>query len=220
MPLWIARRHGCVRDRWAERLSCGSLDPMNPRRLRPLRPDELDAEQRALLDALSDPPGRVRRDPDGSLQGPFDAMLRAPRTWVALQDVGAALRYRGVLSDRVRELAILLVAAHHRCAFEWYAHAPIAASVGLPDALVEAARAGRPVEPDDPAERAAAAAVTQLLTTGDVEDATWAAAVAELGEAGAVELTTLVGYYSLLALQMRVLRVPLPAGAAPVEFSA
>jgi 4-carboxymuconolactone decarboxylase len=90
----------------------------------------------------------------------------------------------------------------------------------LPDALVEAVRTGDAVEPDDPAERAAAVAVRQLLTTGDVDDATWAEVVERLGQAGAVELTTLVGYYSLLALQMRVLRVPLPDGAAPVEFAA
>ena len=190
------------------------------RRLRPLRPDELDAEQRAVYDALVDPPGRVRLDPDGGLQGPFDAMLRAPRSGAALQSVGAALRYRSALPERVRELATLLVAAHHRSAFEWYAHAPLAAAAGLPDALVEAVRTGGSVEPDDPAERAVAVAVPQLLTSGDVDDDAWAAAVETLGEAGAVELTTLVGYYSLLALQMRVLRVPLPDGAVSVDFRA
>ena len=190
------------------------------RRLRPLRPDELDAEQRAVYDALVDPPGRVRLAPDGSLQGPFDAMLRAPRSGAALQSVGAALRYRSALPERVRELATLLVAAHHRSAFEWYAHAPLAAAAGLTDALVEAVRTGGSVEPDDWAERAAAVVVPQLLTSGDVDDEAWGAAVDMLGEAGAVELTTLVGYYSLLALQMRVLRVPLPDGAVSVDFRA
>jgi 4-carboxymuconolactone decarboxylase len=193
---------------------------MVSRRLRPLRPDELDAEQRAFLTALDDRPRPVQRAADGSLEGPFDAMLRAPRSGVALQGVGAALRYRGVLSDRERELAILLVAAHQRAAFEWHAHAPLARAAGLPDALLESVRTSGAVEPEDAGERVVAVAVTQLLTTGDVDDDTWGAAVAALGEAGAVELTTVVGYYSLLALQMRVLRVPLPEGAAPVVFDA
>ena len=193
---------------------------MTSPRLRPLRPEELDAEQREVLAALADPPGRVKRNPDGSLQGPFDAMLRAPRSGAALQGVGAALRYRSVLPERVRELATLLVAAHHRSAYEWHAHAPLAAAAGLPDDLVTAIRTGRTVEPDDPAERVAVVAVRQLLGTGDLDDDCWTAAVAELGEAAAVELTTLVGYYSLLALQMRVMRVPLPDGAAPVDFPA
>ncbi len=193
---------------------------MSERRLRPLRPDELDAEQRAVYDALADPPGRVGLAPDGSLHGPFDAMLRAPRSGAALQSVGAALRYGSVLPERVRELATLQVAAHHRSEFEWHAHAPLAVAAGLPGALLEAVRTGGPVEPDDPAERAAAVVVAQLLVRGDVDDDAWAIAVGQLGEAGAVELTTLVGYYSLLATQMRVLRVPLPDGAAPVEFPA
>jgi 4-carboxymuconolactone decarboxylase len=192
---------------------------MSERRLRPLRPDELDPEQRALYDALADPPGRVGLDPDGCLHGPFDAMLRAPRSGAALQSVGAALRYGGVLTERVRELATLQVAAHHRSDFEWYAHAPLAAKAGLPSALVEAVRAGGRVEPDDPAERAAAIVVAQLLTTGDVDDDAWADAVGRLGEAGAVELTTLVGYYGLLAMQMRVLRVPLPPDAPAVGWN-
>jgi 4-carboxymuconolactone decarboxylase len=193
---------------------------MTPRRLRPLRPDELDADQRAVYEALADPPGRVGQNPDGSLQGPFDAMLRAPHSGAALQAVGAALRYRSVLPERVRELATLMVAAHHRSAFEWHAHAPLAAAAGLPDVLVEAVRTGGSVEPEDPAERAAAVAVAQLLTAGDVDDDAWSGIVKALGEAGAVELTTLVGYYCLLALQMRVLRVQLPDGAAPVDFPA
>ena len=191
---------------------------MGGRRLPPLRPDELDADQRAVYDALADPPGRVKLAADGSMQGPFDAMLRAPRSGAALQAVGAALRYDSVLPERVRELATLQVAAHHRADFEWYAHAPLAAAAGLPAAVVEAIRTGAPVEPDDPAERAAAVLVAQLLETGDVDDEAWAGAVGALGEAGAVELTTLVGYYALLAMQMRVLRVPLPDDAAPVSW--
>lgn len=191
---------------------------MPPRRLPPLRPDELDPHQRAVYDALADPPGRVGLDPDGSLQGPFDAMLRAPRSGAALQSVGAALRYRSVLPERVRELATLQVAAHHRSDFEWYAHAPIAAAAGLPAALLEAVRTGGSVEPDDRAERIAAVVVAQLLTAGDVDDDAWASAVRHLGEAGAVELTTLVGYYSLLAMQMRVLRVPVPPDAPAVSW--
>lgn len=173
------------------------------RRLRPLRPEDLDAEQRALREALTDPPGRVGTDPDGSLQGPFDAMLRAPRSGAALQGVGAALRYRGVLPDRVRELAILRVAAHHRSAYEWHAHAPVAAALEV-------------VDPH--AEQVAVAAVDELLGTGDLTDDAWSRTVDALGEAGAVELTTVVGYYALLAMQLRVLRVPLPDGAPPATF--
>jgi 4-carboxymuconolactone decarboxylase len=81
-------------------------------------------------------------------------------------------------------------------------------------------RTGAEPELTDPVDRATAVAVRQLLTAGDVDDATWEAVVGALGQAGAVELTTLVGYYSLLAMHMRVLRVPLPDGAPEVDFPA
>ena len=78
---------------------------MISRRLRPLLPDELNDEQRAFLTALDERPRPVQRAADGSLEGPFDAMLRAPRSGAALQGVGAALRYRGVLSEREQTVA-------------------------------------------------------------------------------------------------------------------
>jgi 4-carboxymuconolactone decarboxylase len=144
----------------------------------------------------------------GPLPGPFDAMLRAPRSGGALAALGDALRRRGVLPDRVRELAVLQVAAHEDSAFEWAAHAPIAAALGWSGAVLDAVRAGEvPPGLDDPAERAAHAAVAALLATGDLGAGDWADLLGGLGEAGAVELLTLVGYYRLLALQMRVLRI-------------
>lgn len=179
--------------------------PSPERRLPPLRPADLDDEQRALRERLATPAGRVEIAPDGTLHGPFDAMLRAPRSGTALQALGAALRYDGVLPDRVRERVILRVAAHHRSAYEWHAHAPVAAALEV-------------VDPH--AEQVAVDAVDELLATGDLTDDAWSRAVEVLGEAGAVELTTVVGYYALLAMQLRVLRVPLPDGAPPATFGA
>ncbi|UUT36158.1 hypothetical protein [Microbacterium elymi] len=49
------------------------------------------------------------------------------------------------------------------------------------------------------------AATTQLLH-GDLDDTTWDDASRALGAAVVFELTTLVGYYSTLALQLRVFR--------------
>lgn len=45
------------------------------------------------------------------------------------------------------------------------------------------------------------------LLDGDLDDARWAAASDSLGAAVVFELTTLVGYYRTLALQLRVFRV-------------
>jgi len=186
--------------------------PTRPR-LPALRVQELDHAQHTVYSAITGGArGGVPTAPDGSLAGPFNAMLHAPWVGLELQELGAALRTRGRLPARARELVVLAVAAHHRSAFEWWAHARIGADAGLPDELVEAVRTGTAALPGDPVERAALVATRDLLSTGDLDDDAWAAAHAVLGDAGLVELTTLVGYYELLARQLRVFRVPLPDG--------
>ncbi|MGH8829359.1 MAG: carboxymuconolactone decarboxylase family protein, partial [Jiangellaceae bacterium] len=68
---------------------------------------------------------------DGGLNGPFNAFLLVPSVGRALQSVGSALRFDGTLSDRIRELAILQVAAHWDSMFERAAHENVGRSVGL-----------------------------------------------------------------------------------------
>ena len=51
-----------------------------------------------------------------------------------------------------------------------------------------------------------AAATVQLLA-GDLDDELWRIASEAIGAEVVFELTTLVGYYSTLALQLRVFRV-------------
>jgi 4-carboxymuconolactone decarboxylase len=45
------------------------------------------------------------------------------------------------------------------------------------------------------------------VAPADLDDAQYAVAVAALGERALVELSTLVGYYATLALQLRIFRV-------------
>ena len=53
-------------------------------------------------------------------------MLRSPAVGTAQQELGAAIRYRTRFTDRMRELAILLVAARWDSAFERESHEAIA----------------------------------------------------------------------------------------------
>lgn len=182
-------------------------------RLPRLAPDELDDEQQRLYAAITGgdrangPQFFQLTDSSGRLEGPFNAMLLNPPLGDALQRLGAAIRYSGRLSARCREIAILVVAAHWKCGFEQRAHEPIAAHAGLSDAVLAALRAHEPVELTDPEEAAVLHAARQLLRTNDLDDDTYRRTVAVLGSDKLFELTTLVGYYSLLALQMAVFGV-------------
>ena len=186
-------------------------------RLPILRPADLSPEQRALYDAVnSGPRGPAHVLADGSMEGPFNAWLHHPAVGGPLQRVGAALRFEGVLPPAARELAILTVAAAHRAEFEWHAHAPIAAALGVDPARIEEVRRGVRPELADAVEQEAVEASRALLERGDLDDAEYERALRVLGAPGLVELTTLVGYYATLALQMHVFRVSPPDGVAPV----
>jgi 4-carboxymuconolactone decarboxylase len=124
----------------------------------------------------------------------------------ALQGVGAAVRYRTALPDRLREMAILAVAARWHSAFEQQSHEAVGAACGLTGEEMQLIADGDCPRLADPVE-AAGLRITRALLDGDVDDATWQACVPPLDPRAVFELTTLVGYYSTLALQMRVLRV-------------
>jgi 4-carboxymuconolactone decarboxylase len=192
--------------------------------LRRLAPHELDEHQRAVYDAIigsrrSGGPQRFRlTDDDGRLEGPFNAFLLQPALGDRLQALGSAIRFSTSLTDRAREIAILVVAAHWRSEFEQFAHEPIGRAAGLTDDELAVIRRGATDDIDpaaraiwaDPADRLVVHLAQSLVRDGDVDDDTYAAAIDQLGEAGLFEVLTLVGYYAALALQLRVFRVELP----------
>lgn len=187
-----------------------------PRLVRP-SPDALTAEQRALYDLIvggrrsSGPQALSIADDEGRLVGPFNAMLLVPSLGHALQSLGVAVRYETTLSRREREIAVLVVAAVRDSDFERYAHETIGRRAGLSDAELLALRQPTLDEFADERERAVGHAAHALATTGDLSDAEYAVARDLLGESVIFELTTLVGYYSLLAVQLRVFRVEAPS---------
>ena len=182
-------------------------------RLNRLHPGQLTADQRAVYDAVAG--GRRAQgpqlfplvDPDGGLEGPFNAFLLQPRLGFALQALGAAVRYETTLSDRAREIAILVTAVAAGATFEWNAHEAVGRHAGLDDDDLDAIRATRWDALSDPTERMVAVSVHALCLRGDLDDDEYQQATDVLGEAGVFELLTLTGYYLALAMQLRVFRV-------------
>jgi len=185
-------------------------------RLAVLSSEGMTADQVDLYrEILSGPRGQGPRaiqlsDGTGGLAGPFNAMLYAPTVGHALQELGAAIRFRTKLTPRVRELAILVVAQAWDSGFERASHELIGRDAGLTDPEIEALGSGQDPKFADRAERVAYSAARALTVPADLDDEEYASAIAVLGEEGLVELSTLVGYYATLALQLRIFRVPAP----------
>jgi len=186
-------------------------------RLAVLSSEEMTAEQLDLYrEILCGPRGQGPRavalsSGAGGLAGPFNAMLYAPPVGHALQELGAAIRFRTRLAPRVREMAILMVAQAWDSGYERASHEPIGREAGLAEPEIEALRVGADPGFTDKQEQVAYSVVRALTgPDADLDDQEYDTAVAVLGEQALVELSALVGYYATLALQMRIFRVPAP----------
>ena len=151
----------------------------------------------------------------GSMQGPYNVLLRSPELGHLAQQFGAHTRFHSSLPLALNELAILLVARQWTCQFVWWAHARIAADAGLPPAAIDAVALG--VAPEALADDAAAvyAFCHTLLHQRQVSDAQHAAVVARFGESGVVDLMGTMSYYTLVCMSLNVDGYPLPGGVAP-----
>ena len=117
------------------------------------------------------------------------------------------------------ELAILVTSRAYSCQFEWFAHEKHAREAGLPDPVIEAIRVGRRPDPMLPDEAAVYDYALELLEKRGVSDDTHARATAAFGVPGVVELTALVGYYTLLAMTLNAHRIGPPGGEAPLPVA-
>lgn len=188
-------------------------------RLNKLDPAGLDPAQRELYAAIIGGPRAqgprlfALADNAGRLEGPFNAMLLSPTVGGALQTLGATVRYRSHLSDRAREIAILIVAHHESSDFEIYAHEAVGRRSGITEAELAALRTRRPDALEifgDQYEQTTARTAWALVARGDLTEPEYRQAQDAVGAAGLFELTTLVGYYRLLATQLRIFRVVAP----------
>lgn len=171
-------------------------------------PDTMSPEQLAVHH-------KVVSGPRGEIKGPLRAALHNAELADRWQALGALLRYQTTLTPRQSELAILITGRHCRSPFEWHAHRSEAEKAGLPQDVIEALLAQRRPEGLDTTDAAIYQYALELNQTHSVGNATHAAAVAALGERGAVELTALVGYYTLVAMTLNAHEIPLPAGVEP-----
>jgi 4-carboxymuconolactone decarboxylase len=187
-------------------LSCSDLRAQE--RLPPLAPDQMTPQQKKVAaDFMA-----IRKN---SPTGPFAVMLRVPELMDLAFKWRLYLTTKPVLDQRLIELGILVTARHWTQQYEWNAHHPTAVKAGLkPETIAAIAEGRRPSQmPDD--EAALYDLLIELLHNHGVSDATYARALAKLGEAGIVEATSVSGYYAMLAMVMNTARTPLQGGARP-----
>ncbi len=171
-------------------------------------PDTLDADQRRVYD-------KIVSGPRGKIQGPLRAALHNAELADRWQALGELLRYRTTLTPRQSELAILVTGRACRSPFEWYAHRLEAERIGLEPQVIEAILADAVPVGLAAQEAVVVQVAIELNRCNSVTDVTYATALACLGERKMVELTALVGYYTMVAMTLNAHEIPLPEGVLP-----
>jgi 4-carboxymuconolactone decarboxylase len=188
-------------------------------RFRGLHYREMTEEQRAMLYNVVN---SARAVTNTTGNGPFNVLLRSPRVGDRSQQLGNALRFSSGLSGRLREIATLMAGRSWTSTYEWYAHARYALDEGIDEAAIQAIADHR--EPDLaalPPEDAMVWRVSdELLYTRRVSDATFAQALAVLGERRLSSSVTIGAYYEYVSMILNVDRYPLPADAPPAAARA
>jgi 4-carboxymuconolactone decarboxylase len=178
-------------------------------RMPPIAVENQTPEQRRASEVF-----RTNRKED--VFGPFVPLLRSPEVMLRAMAMGDYLRFRTVLPRKLNELVILVTARKWSQEYEWFVHAPLALKEGLRPAIARDLAEGRRPAGMDADEQLVYDFATELLTSQCVSDATYARAVARFGEQGTIDMTSVAGFYTFIAMVLNTARTPLPPGVPSV----
>ncbi len=170
--------------------------------------DEMTPEQATVHD-------RVVSGPRGTIIGPLRAAIHNPELAAAWSALGEVLRFRTCLPKRLNELAIITTARRYTSQIEWWVHARAAAEAGLPAAVIAAIQAGRAPHLDEAADAEIYAFTRAIHLQAQAPPAAYDAIVARWGARGVVDLTALIGYYTMVSFTLNAHEIPLPDGVSP-----
>jgi 4-carboxymuconolactone decarboxylase len=178
-----------------------------PGRFAPFDAGDLDPRQRQVFDDIAS-------GPRGTVPWIFHLYLTSPELASRVQSLGAFCRYGTSLPPRLSELAILVVARHWKADYEWSIHAREAKKAGLSDDIIARIGAGERPTFDDPDAEVLYDFATEYFRRNDVPDDLFARAIERFGRRTTVELAGILGYYSMLAIAIRIFRLPPEASTA------
>ena len=164
--------------------------------------DKLTAEQKTVFDQLV--AGR------GRLLGPYKIWIHSPTVASGMEQVGTFLNKRSSLSTREVEIGILVIAQHWDGEYVKQAHIKAGKAAGLTQDQIDAILAGRDPKFTDPHESTVHRFATALATKTKLSDADFAEIEKAIGRDGIAEVLVLLGYYTSVALGMKVHEVPIP----------
>jgi len=168
--------------------------------------DQVPAKDQATFDSIVASRGAV--------QGPFTMFLHSPEVAGRVAHLGAYVRFEGSLDMRVRVLAAMTVAREFEAMYVWGAQSGGARRLGVPEATIAAIRENH-VQGLPPEDAQIVEFTRALLRRHRVDAANFKAMQSRFGNDALIQLTTAIGYYSLLCMTVNACELE-PAANAEV----
>ena len=154
----------------------------------------------------------------GAVQGPFLMFMHSPEAAERVAHLGAYVRFEGSLDMRVRVLAALTVAREFHAMYVWGAQTGQARRLGVPEATITAIRENNS-RGIAPADLEIVEFTRQLLRKHRVEGGLFRKLHGRFGNDELVQLTTTIGYYTLLGMTVNATELEAGDDAEALDLS-
>lgn len=161
-------------------------------RFKVLRREEMDDDQRRAFDYVVGKEGRVRG-------GPWTAYVYRPPLMLLQEDLSHYQRHGSTLTDRERQVAVLVVCRHWDAAYPWAVQVRASHRAGLEQAIIDDIGSGRRPRLQAPEEAVAYEVARELMENHRVSDETYTRAENLFGVPKLVDLVGTVGFFSMVA---------------------
>ena len=168
------------------------LDPASGARLPYLTRQDLGEEGLALADVFA-----RNGEPTDPVSGPLAFAAYNVPVANALLDLHDGAVGQGSLDAHVRELAILVACRETNYALEWNAHVQIALNAGVDQKVIDAVRLDQSLTGIARQDAAVIRFGRELLRDRQMSSATFAEAVENFGQGGAMDLVAVMSTYAV-----------------------
>jgi len=181
--------------------------PKDPnRRMQPMPEEQWDQEQHEAAAVYKQ---ARKNDPTFGL---FNDLLRVPDAMLASFRMRLYVQNKISFGDKLSALGMLVVLREWGQKQEWTGHAVEAVRYGLKPEIVHAIAEGSYPQNMDSDESLIYNFCTELLRVHNVTDGTYDRMIKRFGERGVIEGLLLVNLYSMVGMDLNVVREPVPPG--------
>jgi 4-carboxymuconolactone decarboxylase len=171
-------------------------------RLIELPPEKLTEEQTAIFHRLVEGRGRIL--------GPYKIWIHSPVVADGMERLGTYLNKRSSLSPREVEMTIVMIARHWQSDYVVQAHLREGRRVGLSGDILDDLIAGGAPSLEDAHERGVYRLADALIRGINLSDDQFGEIESAIGRPGIAEVLVLIGYYTSVALGMKIHGVSVP----------